>query len=457
MFHSHSPYSPFFTSGLLSARVPDVPTSPRRGSLPTDAPAAPREEDVSAFYFTLQSRRDEDEFRSFLSLDLAESQSMRSASLKRKASASTGRTGRSVRTLSKPSENLFRFPRISEVPLPSPAPASAPLRMRFSRDSLRTIPSPKPAPSITLPDLPKVAQSPPRLPSIQLTPSLDFSFPAVPTHTPTPPRDVARLRLNLNTNLNHRVSVATKASSSTVSTRARKYNRSEALARLEGRSRPATAPLPPPSRIHARPLPTPPALSSSASAKRNFMSMSDDEDSSDDSDADGDNIDDDLSDLDSLDFPDVALLDPSMEPEDMVLPLPAPSPSFLQAPRSAPLPPRSPYSPFPAALHPRRPAPQRSSTAGSDVRAGIAKDWFPLRSFIDLHGESTNPTPIVLASPTTTASTSTSSSLERGPAGALRAEGRRRVYGAHKDNREGRSSGSAGWTWRSFIEVANVS
>jgi hypothetical protein len=114
MFHSHSPYSPFFTSGLFSARAQDVPTSPRRGSLPTDTPAsrdAAATEDVSAFYFTLQARRDEDEFRSFLSLDLAESQSMRSASLKRKASASTnGRAARSTRTLSKPSEKLFRFP-----------------------------------------------------------------------------------------------------------------------------------------------------------------------------------------------------------------------------------------------------------------------------------------------------------------------------------------------------------
>lgn len=88
MFPTHSPYSQFFTSGLFNRSIqPDVPLSPRRGSLPTDPRDAP--EDVSAFYFTLQPRRDEEHLRSFLSLDLAESQSMRSASLKRKASSAT--------------------------------------------------------------------------------------------------------------------------------------------------------------------------------------------------------------------------------------------------------------------------------------------------------------------------------------------------------------------------------
>ncbi|KAF8202237.1 hypothetical protein BJ912DRAFT_1110133 [Pholiota molesta] len=427
MFHTHSPYSPFFTSGLFSARAQDVPTSPRRGSLPTDTPASrdAATEDVSAFYFTLQARRDEDEFRSFLSLDLAESQSMRSASLKRKASASTnGRAARSTRTLSKPSEKLFRFPRISEVPLPTPVSAPGQLRMRFSRDSLRTIPSPKPAPSITLPELPKVAQEPPRLPSIQLTPALDLSFPPNPKSchkNPAPARDVARLRLNLNLNSNrtHRVSVATKASSSTVSTRARRYNRSEALARLEGRSQPATAPLPPPSRFHSRPLPTIPtattsSISSSSSVlKRNFMSMSDDEDTSDDdSDADGDNVEDDLSDLDSLDFPDVALLDPRMEPEDMVLP-PLSPPTSPSSKRRAP----------PLCLHAARIHPDVS---------GAARDWFPLKSFIDLKADTSGAAATASSPPLPRTSTS-GSSLERG-ADALRVEGRRRVYDAQSQN-----------------------
>lgn len=57
MFASNSPYSPFFTSGLLCH---DIFDGIRRGSLPTPLSNQP-------------------EYRSFLSLDLAESQSMRSA------------------------------------------------------------------------------------------------------------------------------------------------------------------------------------------------------------------------------------------------------------------------------------------------------------------------------------------------------------------------------------------
>ncbi|KJA28110.1 hypothetical protein HYPSUDRAFT_62502 [Hypholoma sublateritium FD-334 SS-4] len=364
MFATHSPYSPFFTSGLLSAgsrpHSPDVPLSPRRGSLPTS-----RADDVPAFYFTLHN---EDAFRSFLSLDLAESQSMRSASLKRKAS-----------TVSKP----YRFPRISEAP--------PPLRMRFSRDSLRTIPSPKPAPSITLPALPKVASSPPRLPSIQLSPSLDISL---VTRTVPPP-----LRLDTTTRRN---SVVT---TSTVSTRARTSNRSAALARLEGRDRrPNTAPLP----------------------KRNFMSMSDDDDSDSDAAADAD---DDLSDLDAADFTFPALRrpDPRAEPEDVVLPPRAPH-TFLEAPRSAPLPPRPRAK---RASTAQEDAPLRRQRTRTRAPAGAGSEWFPLRSFIDLHAE-----PAV------------------DPAAAARAAGLRRVYGAPP---VGKTASGAGWAWRSFIEVANVS
>ena len=72
MFASNSPYSPFFTSGLLCHSIFD---GIRRGSLPTDKP-----KDQSIF-------SNQPEYRSFLSLDLAESQSMRSANLKRKHSA----------------------------------------------------------------------------------------------------------------------------------------------------------------------------------------------------------------------------------------------------------------------------------------------------------------------------------------------------------------------------------
>lgn len=105
-----SPYSPLFTSGLLSEPSSSRPSSRaasyseeaapiRRGSLQgvADTPKSASRgksfhkmmsptDEASAFYFTLQSRRDSAEFRSFLSLDLAESSSMRSASLRRKAS-----------------------------------------------------------------------------------------------------------------------------------------------------------------------------------------------------------------------------------------------------------------------------------------------------------------------------------------------------------------------------------
>lgn len=74
MFASNSPYSPFFTSGLLSHSIFD---GPRRGSLPTD-----KSKDVHQPQSIFSNQP---EYRSFLSLDLAESQSMRSASLKQKS------------------------------------------------------------------------------------------------------------------------------------------------------------------------------------------------------------------------------------------------------------------------------------------------------------------------------------------------------------------------------------
>ena len=67
-----SPYSPLFTSGLLSNDL----RVPRRGSLPSDSLGGTYQshsDTSSAFYFTLQARRDPIALRSFLSLDLAES------------------------------------------------------------------------------------------------------------------------------------------------------------------------------------------------------------------------------------------------------------------------------------------------------------------------------------------------------------------------------------------------
>jgi hypothetical protein len=458
MFRTHSPYSPFFTSGLLSEPSVDVP---RRGSLPTSRSLP---DVAAAFYGTLQPRRDEQEFRSFLSLDLAESQSMRSASLKRKASSST-------KSPSHSSRHPFRFPYvsaflipttqcsfcfcrpISEAPAP-PSPAPTPLRMRFSRDSLRTIPSPKPAPSITLPDLPTKlphSSTAPRLPSIPVIPALDFTLP--PTISSSPPRAVPQLKLNLtkgisawsdNSSKFNRVSVIT---TSTVSTRARRNNRSNALARLEGRY-PGSTPQPFPSSTLS---PTP---------SKNFMSMSDDEDSdgdvdegNHDDDSDDDSDYDDPSDLESFDF-NLFTLNPIMEPEDCVLPLPLPSSSYLEAPRSAPLPPTKPYSrtnsftrsgPAPTGNHGEgskrqrttttrkahsRKAPTPASRKGGPSTTSTTSEWFPLKSFIDLHNERED------------SSTRASSS----------AKGSSTKTGSSSGKSNGRWS-----TWRSFIEVAHVS
>ncbi len=234
MFATHSPYSPFFTSGLLSAgsrpHSPDVPLSPRRGSLPTS-----RADDVPAFYFTLHH---EDAYRSFLSLDLAESQSMRSASLKRKANTP------------------YRFPYVALCVYPPPADI------------------PQDAYPKLLPRQPCACASPATRCAQSRRPS-----PRRPSHSPLCPRSPARPRVcPPSSSRPPSISASQRAqfprlcastlplaapsvhTTSTVSTRARVSNRSAALARLEGRyRRPNTAPLP----------------------KRNFMSMSDDEDDED--------------------------------------------------------------------------------------------------------------------------------------------------------------------------------
>ncbi|TFK39977.1 hypothetical protein BDQ12DRAFT_665172 [Crucibulum laeve] len=359
-----SPYSPFFTSGLLSQPLlasssspsssrspsPEIPLGPRRGSLPTDSPARlPSADDASAFYFTLQ-QRDESKFRSFLSLDLAESQSMRSASLKRKVSGRSRTTAPSARLAAR-----LAFPGIPEDPHYL-APSPTTLRLRRSRESMRTIPSPKPAPSATLPDLPKdttvIACAPPRLPSIPVIPSLDFSLKrtsaGVPSIAASPTASVSKPVPN-----SHRASTLTQATSSTVSTRVRKFNRSDALARLEGRSE----------------LPRVPCK---RTLQSNFMSMSDDEDEDD-------------SDDDSVDFFDSADTQrktflPAIEPEDVVLPTITISGRLRGTSVSN--------------SHKRRHAPNRTT-----------KDWFPLKSFIDLRND----------------------------------------------------DDSSRWSWRSFIEVASVS
>ncbi|KAF8892038.1 hypothetical protein BD779DRAFT_1510550 [Infundibulicybe gibba] len=194
LLRQHSPYSPFFTSGLL-------PLGPPR----------------------------DDQLSSFLSLETAERHQ------------------------------------------------SSSIRTRSSRQSL---PSPKPAPSITLPEIPQPPQ---------------------PSHA-------------------RRTSTTTHSS---VSPTVRRVNRTAALARLEGRT-PSTR-------------------------RRNFMSMSDDEDE---------------------DAPPPRIRTLNLETEDIVLP----SVSTYTFPAvSAPVSPRH--------------SPSRARSRRTKSRHQSTHDWFPLKSFIDLHAE----------------------------------------------------------------------
>ncbi|KAG5650814.1 hypothetical protein H0H81_010939 [Sphagnurus paluster] len=322
MFRTGSPYSPFFTSGLLSdSRAPSpepVPT-PRRGSLPTDSTsvfAASASDASSAFYFTLQPKRDTSEYRSFLSLDLAESQSLRSASLKRTT------------------KRCKVVPVASTSPIPEQrlAPPHAPLRVRHSRDSLRTIPSPKPAPSITLPEVPRRSESPPRLPSLAVSVSLGLSLERASHSAPS-------LTISRTSAPDVVVPLPNRCS---VSSSVRRSNRSHALARLEGRTastrRPKSAPKP---------------------FQRNFMSMSDDEDE----DGDGSEFE-----FGLFPSPTHAPINAVLEPEDVVLPPPSPHHSGA---RSAPIGGR-----FPS-----------SASSAKRKQAQRTTEWFPLKSFMDLQGD----------------------------------------------------------------------
>ncbi|KII87237.1 hypothetical protein PLICRDRAFT_177011 [Plicaturopsis crispa FD-325 SS-3] len=291
-----SPYSALFTSGLLSECLSPAPEledlGPRRGSLPTDASSSsPCPGDVlplptineaaaklhsptdesAAFYFTLQPRRGSAEFRSFLSLDLAESQSLRSASVRRKGSKRTTASSRNI--------NLGK----SERP-------------RTRLESLRTrLPSPKPAPSATLPSLPSPSPSPAPsstsksklapapTPKSKLTPSpapspalASFTF---PPRTPAPISSSTRAPKHISV-----ATTATTASSSVTSTY--KHGRYEdALARLEGRVASAST------SNGGKTSTSKTGVVRKPTSTSNFMNMSDDSDSDDsDSDVDVDDV-----------------------------------------------------------------------------------------------------------------------------------------------------------------------
>ncbi|KAJ6518753.1 hypothetical protein C8R45DRAFT_1065674 [Mycena sanguinolenta] len=239
-----SAYPSFILSGLLSPPS-SSPSSlrskdsfefaPRRGSLPTDSTTqsyCSSADEGSMYYFTLQPRRDKEEYRSFLSLDLAEAQSLRSRSTRRKRSKYQSR------------EPPFAVD-FSQIPdSPTLLPPTSPMRSRNSPiSSLRTMPSPKgPAPMSSLPSVPPS----PRSQTIEVSVSR--------TLTPVAIQAVPQRKASV-------ASHATRASAttSTVSTRYRRKRRNKALACLEGR-RPVM-------------LPSPSA---------NFMSMSEDEDEDND-------------------------------------------------------------------------------------------------------------------------------------------------------------------------------
>ncbi|KAJ7595088.1 hypothetical protein C8J56DRAFT_928373 [Mycena floridula] len=197
----NSPYSSFFTAGLTFTTDESL-LATRRGSLPTDSLSSTRSPDRSSDnHFALHTK-------SFLSLDLAESQSSRTASLKAMSNSSV--------------DPLTRF-------------------SRASRDSLRSGPSPKPAPSALLPQLPlsnKERRS--ALPPLSLS--------QLPSSPPLSSQNFLERR-------------PTTRSTTTVSTSHRRTKRTHALARLEGRSN---------SMLFAVP------------SAENFMSLSDDEDEVDD-------------------------------------------------------------------------------------------------------------------------------------------------------------------------------
>lgn len=217
-----------------------------------------------------------------------------------KCLAATGPSSSPMFATGSPYSPFFISGLLSSRPVPvtcslchtDPSPS---LRLRRSRDSLRSIPSPGPAPSTTLPEIP-----------------LGLSLQQASLSAPA-------------------LLVSVKRNSITsVSPSVRHFNRSHALARLEGRS----------TSIRRKPRPV----------KRNFMSMSDEESEADD---DDDRVQND------------ARLSVINEPEDLVLPPAMPLSSDPIRPRR-----------FLSSVRIRSTSPRKRQT--------MTKDWFPLKSFIDL-------------------------------------------------------------------------
>ncbi len=345
-------YSPLFTSGLLSesntpstSRRPSLEMRPKdpRESLPVDASidsiyesSTSTPESDALFLTIMPSRRRAQAGNSFLSLDLAESQSMRSMSLRRKDTITTRATthfGRSVPASPTMSyvasySSAARRSSAHSPPMPfasfshfGPAPLSRKSLMRHS--SREGLPGAKPVPSSQPPAVPQKRSRPSDL-SItlsacfsSLTGSSSYSChraahsepsilsPISPLLSPeersyfafspssSPPATMTSFHYSFE-EPPHSAPVATPLQArpsmrSTASVRTRQVNRSAALAALEGRVRKQ--------RPRSRPS--------------NFMSMSDDEDDLD--------LDENDAPVTSIPAP-PALLEVLHEEEDVVVP-----------------------------------------------------------------------------------------------------------------------------------------
>ncbi|KAI0039052.1 hypothetical protein FA95DRAFT_1684423 [Auriscalpium vulgare] len=285
-----SPSSSFF-SKLRKGSLPAASLSPATNSytfaieVAESSPPAIEFSDPFASSASGESsprQRSAPEFRSFLSLDLAESQSVRSAKHARAAMSPLDTNAMPLvppRSASPHRRGPAPPSPLLHSPLPSPLPSGS--SRRPSRDSLRNLPSPKPAPSATLPEipfsLPPVAPSPPTSPSSSHAPSARSSLSAHrPSHSapsmmsrpssalafPLPPVASTSARRPTPASLARSQSYLSFSSATTSvrTTRKRTAHRNDALAALEGRGE---------------------AAPRRRTPSRNFMSMSDDEDEDD--------------------------------------------------------------------------------------------------------------------------------------------------------------------------------
>ncbi|KDQ50769.1 hypothetical protein JAAARDRAFT_63043 [Jaapia argillacea MUCL 33604] len=434
-----------FTDSILKDRKCSLPISlePYRASTSRKSTVSPADE-LSTLYRSMQPPRDSIQLRSFLSLDLADSQSLTEASLRRKASSKHLRTVPDIRTsfwepaqsphllsdesdeppssafadllsfsfgLDSPQPTLHDFASVSPLtPIPPPSPSRS--AGRRSRDLHRPIPSPKPAPSAFLPPVPpktnphaRPLPTPPSRSPVSPSPA-PSSFP-IRGHQPQPsfassiarseaPSSFAPSTSSSNVSFGDAFSPSSSVRSSeaimtsmwnqlrrsmSITSGQRVANRSDALACLEGRSSS-------PDRIPR--------------SRSNFMCMSDDEDEDDEEECEAfDDIsplpvwnDEDQQESDSLDFHDALVYRPT-KPAASRAPSaahPRPSAAFTRT-----LPSRSqthivfskppPTASIPASCHPlthRSSISTTSSKSSRKRRSTMESSWFPIpASFVN--------------------------------------------------------------------------